>query len=90
LNLALGEKIVWNLFTHKKEWWAKAIIQKYLHGNITQNDPSKWKGKVSPIWNLIKISTPLILDHLTKSVGNGKSMKIWDHVLLKDPDWCQT
>jgi len=80
LNLALGAKIVWNLFTHKKEWWAKVIIKKYLQGNHAQNDPENWKGKGSPIWNLIKISAPLILNHLTNPTRNGKSLKIWDHI----------
>jgi len=88
LNIALGEKVMWNLLTHEEDWWAKIITKKYFQSNISQLiDPEKWKGRGSPIWNLIKILAPLILDHLTTTTGNGKTLKIWDHILMKDIEW---
>ena len=38
-----------------------------------------WFGVGSPIWNLLKVSMPLILNHISYSSGNDTSFNIWKY-----------
>jgi hypothetical protein len=79
LNLALGEKIIWRIITGHKEWWKKAICNKYMITNRKRCVEGADLGKGgSSIWKIIWASVPLIQTRLNWDPRNGKKIKIWE------------
>jgi hypothetical protein len=73
INLALGAKLFWCVITGEKEWWKKALYNKYLSKVRKRCMEEVDLGKLgSPIWNLIRAFVPLIQSHLNWNPGNRK------------------
>jgi hypothetical protein len=73
INLALGAKVIWRVITSGKEWWRKALWNKYLTKNRkTCMEEVDIRQVDSPIWKLIRAFVLLIQSHLNWNLGNGK------------------
>jgi ribonuclease HI len=102
-NLALGEKILWNIISGKSNWSKRALWKKYFRGPRKKclGNPTKL-GKGSPIFSLCQKVLQAFLTQITWIPGNGKDISIWEDSVLGEPtlstrqdlrrlrDWMQT
>jgi hypothetical protein len=88
-NLAMGEKILWNLVSGENDWWKRILQKKYLVGNkLRCLDQRHSLDSGSPIGNLLSTSIPLIQSQLTWIHGNGRKILIGeDNIMGKQPLW---
>ena len=70
-NLALGGKLVWQIFADKNHPVTKLFLQKYLKGVSMRNLKSENIPSGTAIWNLCRKSLNLIQRHLYRIPGNG-------------------
>jgi len=86
-NIALGAKVAQRLVSSVNEWWKCALLSRYLNGSrLRCLDSPLPTSKGSPIWKLIKITSPLIQSHLSWLPGNGKTISLWyDNITGKPP-----
>lgn len=92
MNAALGMKIIWRMITCKERWWKKTLAIKYMNQLRTklliENIPIR---PCTQVWKLVKKITPLIINHISKIPGNGKTISIWeDRIMGKEPLKLQT
>lgn len=78
MNLALGAKLVWNLYYKSDQKWARVILNKYLDSQDTT-----WIFSImnpisdSTTWNSIYACTDIISNHITWDIGNGEKADFW-------------
>lgn len=78
MNLAMGAKLVWNIYEEPNKLWVKIIREKYLgvsddEGIIRIRDPPRG----STIWNFILDCRKVIHDHTSWNIGDGKKALFW-------------
>lgn len=71
------------MLTGKGSWWVKAMKRKYLNG-LNSNVLSEVivERPCTPVWKLIKKVFPQFKNHISKSLGNGKEIKIWTNRIM--------
>jgi len=87
MNAALGMKKVWRTIIGKESWWKKTLISKYMDGTrkrlLNGNIPIR---QCTQIWKLVKKTIPLMSRYISKILGNGKTISIWeDRIMGKEP-----
>ena len=86
-NMAVGEKILWNLFEKKTSWSSQVIWHKDFVGSrmrCLENEPIMIQ--VSPIFMLCKKALTKFKDELFLILGNRRYVRIWnDSILGKSP-----
>ena len=71
-KLALGGKLVWQIFADKNHPVSKLFSMKYLKGESLRTIKSEKLPTGTAIWNLCRKSINLIQQHLYRIPGNGK------------------
>jgi hypothetical protein len=62
----------------KNEWWKKALVKKYLEGDMRRClDAPLIRKEGSPIWKMIRVSHSLLLSSLHWVPRNDKLINIW-------------
>jgi hypothetical protein len=85
-NLALGEKLLWNIVSGAPTWCKSALWKKYFKGPRERCLESSYRlSKGSPFFTLSKKVLPLFIPHLTWVPRNGRKTKIWNDSILGDP-----
>lgn len=92
MNVALGVKIIWRMIACKERWCKKTLAIKYMNQSrtklLTQNTPIR---SCTQVWKLVKKITPLIINHISKIPGNGKTISIWeDKIMGKEAIYLQS
>jgi len=87
MNIALGIKKNWRMISGKEHWWEKVLAMKYLNHPrtklITGSIPVR---SCIQVWKLVKKIIPLIRNHISKNLGNGKTVTIWeDRIMGREP-----
>ncbi|XP_059067698.1 uncharacterized protein LOC131858469 [Cryptomeria japonica] len=78
MNLAMGAKLVWEIYSGRKQKWVRLLKHKYLDSLepkriLTINNPPKGLA----IWNFIMDSGEIISDQVNWDVRNGKHASFW-------------
>ena len=71
-NLAMGGKLLWQLFSNKKHPVSQIFWKKYLHGGTLRNIQMENTPKVSITWNLCRKGLRFFTQHLYRIPGNGR------------------
>lgn len=83
MNIAMGAKIVCSLISGENEWWKQALKNKYLRGKRLRSiEKAKWEGRGSGIWQVCKLTGPLIQGRLYWNPGNSKQINLCDDSIL--------
>ena len=73
-KLALGGKLVWQIFADKNHPVSKLFLMKYLKGGSLRTIKSGKLPTSIVIWNLCRKSINLIQQHVYRILGNGKGI----------------
>ena len=84
-NLAMGGKLVWNLFADKHHPVSKIFLMKYLKGGSLRNINPEKLPKGTTIWNLCRNNLILIQQQIYRIPGNGKGIFLWEDKILGNP-----
>ena len=84
-NLALGVKLVWQIFADKNHPVSKLFSMKYLKGGSLRTIKLEKLPTCTAIWNLCRKSINLIEHHLYRIPSNGKGFFFWEDMILGDP-----
>ena len=77
-NLALGGKLLWQLFSNKKHPVSQILWKKYLHGGTLRNLQLENTPKGSIIWNLCRSCLEFFRKHLYQILGNVRQTYLWE------------
>eukprot|EP00253_Pinus_taeda_P032878 PITA_32878 len=82
-NMAMGFKITWRILNEKGSWWTEVLKRKYLNG-INSNILSETitDRQCTPVWKLIKKTLPLFKPSISKVLGNGRHISIWEDRIM--------
>ena len=85
VNLALGGKLIWKLYTVRKHLVSKMFWMKYLKGASFKNLKSINTPTGTTFWNLCKRGIDNIHHQLYRIPGSGKRIFLWDDNILGNP-----
>ena len=77
-NLAMGGKLLWQLFSNKKHPVSHLFLKKYLHGGTLRNIQIANTPKGSTIWILCRKGLEFFVQHLYRTPSNGRQTLLWD------------
>ena len=77
-NLAMGGKLLWQLFSNKKHPLSQFFWKKYHNGGTLRNIQMTNTLKGSITWNLCRRGLEFFNQHLYHIPGNGKNILLWD------------
>ena len=81
-NMALGDKIIWQLYVDKNHLVSKIIWMKYLKGGSLRNLKTANNPTCTTIQNLCRRGIDNIQQQLYKIPDNGKQILMWDDNIL--------
>ena len=73
-NLAMGDKLLWQLFSNKKHSVSQFFWKKYLHGGTLRNLQMTNIPKGPSIWNLCRRCLEFFSHHLFRIPRNGRQI----------------
>eukprot|EP00253_Pinus_taeda_P015197 PITA_15197 len=82
-NMAMGFKLIWRILSERGAWWTEIIKRKYLNGanrNILTETIIDRQSTL--VWKLIKKSLPQFKFHISRALGNGRGISIWDDRIM--------
>ena len=77
-NLALGGKILWQLYVDKNHHVSKIFRMKYLKGGSLRNLTTFSSPTCTTIWNLCRKGIDKFNQQLYRIPGNGKKIRLWE------------
>jgi hypothetical protein len=85
-NLALGGKIIWNLYANHRHPVSNLLIFFYLNGASMRNLQATNTPKGTLIWNLCRHGLEPFQKNLFQIPGNGKKTMLWqDNIMGNTP-----
>jgi hypothetical protein len=85
-NLALGGKIIWNLYVNHRHPVRKISRKKYLNGASMRNLQATNISKGTSIYNLYRHGLEPFQKNLFRILGNGKKTMLWkDNIMGNTP-----
>ena len=78
VNLAMGGKLLWQLFSDKKHLINQIFQKKNLKGGTLRNIHITNTPKGSITWNLCRKGLEFFTQHLYCIPGNGRNTFLWD------------
>ena len=81
-NMALGGKIIWQLYSDKHHPVSKIFWKKYLKGGPLRNIKIANSPSGTTIWNLCRKGFDKIQSQLYRIPGNGKKTLLWEDKIL--------
>ena len=85
-NLAIGDKLLWNMLDPKPSWCSRVLKNKYFPGSrlrCLEGEHVRTEG--SSIFKLCKKSLPQFAENLYWTPGNGKKIHYWQDTILGKP-----
>ena len=80
-NLVMGGKLLWKLFSNRKQPISQIFSEKYLKGGTLRNLQMTNTPKGSITWNLCRRGLEFFNQHLYRIPGNGRKTLLWDDKL---------
>ena len=77
-NLALGGKLIWQLYVDKKHLFSKIFRMKYLKGSSLRNLTTSSTPIGTTIWNSCRRGIDKFNQQLYRIPGNGKKIRLWE------------
>ena len=82
-NLAIGDKLLWNMLAPKPTWCSLVLKNKYFPGpRLRCLEGEHVKSKGTSIFSLCKKLLPSFIGNLYWILGNEKDIKIWQDLIL--------
>ena len=82
VNLALGGKLLWQLYSNKNHPDSKNFWKKYLKAILMRNINSANSPSRTTIWNLCRRGLDNFQLHLYRIPGSGKRTLLWEDKIL--------
>ena len=84
-NLAMGGKLIWQLYDDKNHSVSKIFQMKYLKGGSLINLKSSNTPSGTIVWNSFRKGIDSFKRQLYRIPGNGKRIMLWDDNILGNP-----
>ena len=84
-NLALGGKLIWQLYVDKNHPVSNIFRMKYLKGGSLRNITSSNTPTSTTIWNSYRRGFNLFKQQLYRIPGNGKRILLWEDKISGNP-----
>jgi hypothetical protein len=86
VNLAMGGKIMWNLFKNPKHPVSEMLKSKYAHKVPPRNLQESQTSHSTQVWKLCNKSLNFFKGKAYRIPGNGKQINLWhDRIMDREP-----
>lgn len=87
-NIALGGKILWQLYSNKHHPVNQLLQNKYFKGASLRSLQVDRVTKGTPLWDLCRKGLATFQNQLYRVPGNGANIMIWqDKIMGNSPPW---